>query len=74
MKPTAERWPDAKGNFTMTLPASVRGKTVSFWQSRRLVFSRFNASPGGSVDLRSWPAKLGRGTPSRLATISIPRR
>src|SRR5207249_955400 len=39
VKPVAEHWPDAKGRFTMTLPASVRGKTVSFWQSQRLFFS-----------------------------------
>ena len=51
----------------MTLPASVRGKTISFWQSRRLFFSSFAATPGGKVDLASWPSKLGRGTPSRLA-------
>ena len=74
MKPVAARWPDAKGRFSMTLPASVRGKTISFWQSRRLFFSSFTATPGGKVDLASWPSKLGRGTPSRLATLSLPRR
>ena len=74
VKPTAARWPDAKGNFSMVLPASVRGKTISFWQNRRLVLSRFAASAGGAVDLRTWPAKLGAGTPSRLATLGVPRR
>jgi len=74
IKPVAERWPDAKGRFSMTLPASVRGKTVAFWQSRRLFFSRFAATPGGKVDLAAWPSLLGSGTPSHLATLKIPRR
>jgi outer membrane protein assembly factor BamB len=73
VKPSAARWPDAKGNFVMVLPASVRGKTISFWQSRRLVLSRFTASAGSAIDLRAWPAQLGAGTPSRLATLGVPR-
>jgi alcohol dehydrogenase (cytochrome c) len=74
IRPVAARWPDTKGHLSMTLPASARGKTISFWQSRRLFFSRFDAVPGGKVDLGSWPAKLGPGTPSRLATLAVPRR
>ena len=74
LKPVAERWPDANGRFSMTLPASARGKTVAFWQSKRLFFSRFTATPGGKVDLASWPSLLGAGTPSHLATLKIPRR
>jgi hypothetical protein len=57
----------------MTLPASVRGKTISFWQSRRLFFSQFAATPGGKIDLASWPPALGQGTASHLATLSLPR-
>jgi hypothetical protein len=74
IRPVAERWPDSKGRFSMTLPASVRGKTVAFWQSRRLFFSRFAATPGGKVDLAAWPSLLGSGTPSHLATLKIARR
>jgi alcohol dehydrogenase (cytochrome c) len=73
IRPVAERWPDTKGRFSMTLPASVRGKTISFWQSHRLFFSRFAATPGGKVDLASWPSLLGRGTPSHLALLRVPR-
>ncbi len=73
VKPVSARWPDAIGRFSMTLPASLRSKTISFWQSRRLFFSGFAATPGGKVDLGSWPSKLGRGTPSRLATLTLPR-
>ena len=58
----------------MTLPPSMRGKTISFWQSQRLFFSGFAATPGGKVDLASWPSKLGRGTSSRLAALTLPRR
>jgi PQQ-dependent dehydrogenase (methanol/ethanol family) len=73
VKPVSARWPDAKGNFSMTLPASVRGKTIGFWQNKRLFFSSFAATPGGKVDLTSWPSKLGRGTASRLASLRVPR-
>jgi hypothetical protein len=73
VKPVSARWPDAKGNFSMTLPALVRGKTIGFWQNKRLFFSSFAATPGGKVDLASWPSKLGRGTASRLASLRVPR-
>jgi hypothetical protein len=74
IKPASARWPDTKGRFSMTLPASMRGRTVSFWQSRRVFFSSFPAVPGGKVDLSTWPSKLGPGTPSRLAYLKLPRR
>jgi alcohol dehydrogenase (cytochrome c) len=73
VKPLSERWPNAHGRFSMVLPASVRGKTVHFWQNRRQFFSRFAARPGGPVDLASWPAELGPGVPSGLATLTLPR-
>ena len=74
VKPVAARWPDRNGRFSMTLPASMRGKAISFWQSPRLFFSRFAAVPGGKVDLSSWPSRLGPGTPSHLAVMRLPRR
>jgi alcohol dehydrogenase (cytochrome c) len=73
IKPVSARWPDTKGRFSLTLPASMRGKTISFWQNRRVFFSRFPAVPGGKVDPDTWPAKLGPGTPSRLAYLKLPR-
>ncbi len=72
VKPLAERWPDAKGNFSMTLPGSVRGKALYLWENRRQFFSRFTARPGGAVDLESWPAKLGPAVPSGLAALKVP--
>jgi len=73
IKPVSAHWPDAKGRFSMTLPASMRGKTVAFWQNRRVFFSSFPAVPGGKVDPGTWPSKLGPGTPSGLAYLKLPR-
>jgi hypothetical protein len=74
VKPLAERWPDAKGNFSMTLPRSVAGKTLRFWENQRQFFSRFTAEPGGVVDLRSWPEQLGPAVPTNLAVLKVPGR
>jgi len=73
VKPLAERWPDTKGTFSLTLPASVRGRTLTFWQNLRQSFSRVAARPGGAVDLSSWPSRLGDAVPSGQATLKIPR-
>jgi len=72
VKPVAERWPGKDGSFSMTLPASVRGKTIGFWENQRQFFSRFAAKPGGAVDLASWPAGLGGAVPGGLALLRIP--
>jgi PQQ-dependent dehydrogenase (methanol/ethanol family) len=73
VKPLTERWPDAKGRFSMVLPASVRGKSLRFWENRRQFFSRFVARPGGPVDLASWPTVLGDAVPAGLAVLRVPR-
>jgi alcohol dehydrogenase (cytochrome c) len=74
VKPLAERWPDVKGAFSMRLPASVRGKTVRFWENQRQFVSSFPALPGGAVDLAAWPSELGNAVPSGLAALAIPRK
>ncbi|HEY3541250.1 MAG TPA: PQQ-binding-like beta-propeller repeat protein [Gaiellaceae bacterium] len=71
VKPLAAHWPDARGNFSLTLPGSVRGKTLHFWQNLRQAFSRFAARPGGPLDVRSWPAALGDATPQGLASLRV---
>jgi hypothetical protein len=38
VKPVSARWPDVHGNFSFVLPASVRGKTVHFWESFQQLF------------------------------------
>ena len=72
VKPLSERWPSKDGSFSMTLPASVRGKTIGFWENQRQFFSHLAAMPGGPVDLTSWPAGLGSAVPSSLALLRIP--
>jgi hypothetical protein len=73
VKPLAERWPNARGVFSMRLPASVRGKTVRFWENQRQFFSSFVAKPAGAVDLDSWPTQLGDSVPVGVASLRLPR-
>jgi alcohol dehydrogenase (cytochrome c) len=73
VKPLSETWPSAEGAFSMRLPASVRGKTLHFWENQRQFFSRFAAVPGGAVDLTSWPAELGNAVPSALSALAVSR-
>ncbi len=72
IKPVANRWPDAKGRFTIVLPRSARGKTVRFWENQRQFFTRTAATPGGAVDLSSWPTQLGSSAPAGLASLRLP--
>jgi hypothetical protein len=72
IKPVANTWPDAKGNFRIVLPASARGKTVRFWENPRQFFTRSPAAPGGAVDLGTWPEHLGTAVPSGLASLELP--
>jgi hypothetical protein len=72
IKPVANTWPDAKGNFRIVLPAGARGKTVRFWENPRQFFTRSPATPGGAVDLSTWPAQLGAAVPSGLASLELP--
>ena len=73
IKPIANRWPDAKGRFTIVLPASARGKSVRFWENQRQFFTRSAARPGGAVDLSTWPTQLGAAAPAGLASLTLPR-
>ena len=69
VKPLAERWPTKNGSFSMTLPPSVRGETLGFWENQRQFFSRFPATAGGAVDVASWPSELGETAPRGLGSI-----
>jgi len=73
VKPLAETWPRTSGAFSMTLPASVRGHTLTFWENERQAFSSFAARPGGPVDLGTWPAELGAAVPTGIATLKLAR-
>jgi PQQ-dependent dehydrogenase (methanol/ethanol family) len=71
VKPLSETWPTTAGSFSMTLPASVRGRTLTFWQNQRQSFSSFPARPGGRMDISSWPGQLGDAVPTGLATLRV---
>ena len=73
IEPLAATWPSGNGSFSMTLPASARGKVLTFWENERQSFSQFPARPGGRIDLRSWPAQLGDTVPTGLATLKVKR-
>jgi hypothetical protein len=70
--PIAARWPDAQGRFELTLPASLRGKSVSFWQAQTQLFSRTTAQPGGEFDVAGWPTALEPDWPQDTAALTLP--
>jgi hypothetical protein len=57
----------------MVLPASMRGKTVSFWMDRRQVFSRAVAVAGGPVSPAIFPSSPRPQAPQGLLRIRLPR-
>jgi PQQ-dependent dehydrogenase (methanol/ethanol family) len=71
VKPLSATWPARDGSFSMTLPGSVRGRTLTFWENQRQAFSSFPARPGGRMDLSSWPRALGDAAPTGLATLRV---
>jgi hypothetical protein len=73
VRPLAARWPDAKGRFSLLLPASVRGKTLHFWESDFVTFSGTAAGPGSPVDLHAWPSALSSRIPRDLARVRVGR-
>jgi alcohol dehydrogenase (cytochrome c) len=73
VKPLSATWPTTRGDFSITLPGSVRGRTLTFWENQRQAFSSFPARPGGPMDLDSWPAQLVDAVPTGLATLKVPR-
>lgn len=73
IRPVSARWIDKTGRFEFVLPASLRGKTVSFWESQLYAFSRTPAKPGAPVDLSDYPSKLAPDVPADLQTLRLPR-
>jgi hypothetical protein len=71
VKPLSATWPTTSGSFSLTLPASVRGRALTFWQNQRQSFSSFPARPGGRMDLSSWPGQLGDAVPTGLASLRV---
>ncbi len=73
VRPVSAKWPDANGNFSLILPASMRGKTVRFWENFRQFFQTFPATPGGRVDLTNWPSGLLPRVPVGFQTLTLPK-
>lgn len=72
VKPVAAHWPDARGNFSFVLPASMRGKRVRVWESFQQLFQTSKTGPGGPIDLDGWPTGLLPAVPRDLATLTLP--
>ena len=73
VQPVSATWPDAQGRFRLVLPASARGKAVSFWMDRGPVFSRAVAGPGRPVTPSLYPAAPGPRAPQGLLRLRLPR-
>ncbi len=73
VQPVSATWPDSKGRFRLVLPASARGKAVSFWMDRGPVFSRAPAGPGRAVTPSLYPAAPGPQAPQGLLRLRLPR-
>jgi hypothetical protein len=71
IRPRSARWPDARGRFSLVLPASVRGQTLRFWESDFQTFSRLQARPGGAVDLATWPRALSPRMSRDVAFLGV---
>ena len=72
VRPVSATWPDARGRFELVLPASVRGKTLRFWQSDFEAYQTIAARPGGSVDLKAWPRKLSERVARDIGFVRAP--
>ena len=51
----------------------MRGKGVSFFENQFHTASRFVTSPGGRVDLKSYPHRIAGTIPKDLERLAIPR-
>ena len=72
VKPVGARWPDGRGNFSFVLPASLRGKTLHFWESFQQLFQTSKTGVGGAIDLDGWPTALVPAVPRDLASLRLP--
>jgi hypothetical protein len=71
VRPLADTWLDKTGQFKITLPRSMVGKTVSLWEGRLLLFSVATATQGGAIDLQGYPTGLPANVPRGLAEITL---
>jgi hypothetical protein len=71
VRPVTTTWPDKTGKFTITLPKSMAGKTVSIWEGRLQMFSQSEATQGGQIDLQNYPSGLPADIPRDLQTVTL---
>jgi PQQ-dependent dehydrogenase (methanol/ethanol family) len=71
IRPISARWPDARGRFSILLPASSRGATLRLWENQHQFVSRIAAEPGGRIDLTFWPRVLGQTVPRGFALLRV---
>jgi hypothetical protein len=69
IKPLKALWPDARGRFTLVLPASARGKALRVWEDYSTFFQSAAAKPGGGIDLSAWPGIPPGDQPQGLAVV-----
>ena len=73
VKPVAATWPDRSGRFRLVLPASVRGTQIHIFESNFQAFATSTATPGGAVQVRSWPTALSPRVSIGLAALKLPK-
>jgi alcohol dehydrogenase (cytochrome c) len=72
IRPLSATWPSRSGQFSLVLPASSAGSTVSVWQSFRQFFSTAPPHPGGPINASVYPVSLPKDAPQALARIKLP--
>ena len=72
VKPLSATWPDARGNFRLVLPGSVRGKPLRVWEDYSTFFQSQAATPGGAIDTSIWPGIPPGDQPQGLAVVKAP--
>jgi hypothetical protein len=70
--PLSVTWPDSDGRFSITLPHALAGRTVSLWEAELQLFSSTKASPGGAIDVASWPRSLPGDAVADVTTVKLP--
>ena len=69
VKPLSATWPDARGNFRLVLPGSLRGKPLRVWEDYSTFFQTNAARPGGAIETATWPHIPPGGQPQGLAVV-----
>ena len=72
IRPISAHWPDARGRFSLLLPASARGVPCDSGRTSTSSCRASPAVPGGRIDLTSWPRALGETVPRGFALIRTP--